>query len=237
MMRSQVMKLVCIVVISLTLMYAHAEHTPTPLHQKATWITQQLFNALGMYLSAARMTSLESLVHDLLESSSYDLEKIAVIASEKIDAQKRIIENSIAAIKAAEKPIPPKLFFDQFVLETYSKHLHEYTTSLQKTMTLKDKIRGFAAHALASTKSYFQNTRSQPLYENIAQEVVDYCDFERATLLADYQTVVKYLHNATHGLLPPMIQFWQNSDTRNSLRIRSKLLTPEVAPSFGQKLA
>ena len=56
-------------------------------------------------------------------------------------------------------------------------------------MTLKDKIRGFAAHALASTKSYFQNTRSQPLYENIAQEVVDYCDFERATLLADYQTV------------------------------------------------
>ena len=69
------MKLVCIVVISLTLMYAHAEHTPTPLHQKATWITQQLFNALGMYLSAARMASLESLVHDLLESSSYDFWK------------------------------------------------------------------------------------------------------------------------------------------------------------------
>lgn len=233
-MRSKVMKLVCIAVISLTLMYTRAEHAPTILHQKATWITQQLFNALDMHLSPARIASLESLTHDLLESSAYDLEKIAVLASEKIDAQKKIIESGIAALEGAEKPIPPKLFFDRFVLGIYSKHLHDYTSSLQKTMTLKDKVHGFTAHTLALTKSYFQQFyNAQPSwYEKIAQEVVDYCDFERAMLLADYQTVSKFLHNATHGLLPPMIQFWQNPETRNSLRIRSKLLTPEVRTQF-----
>ena len=161
------MKLVCIVVVSLTLMYARAEHAPTLLHQKATWITQQLFNALDMYLSPARMASLESLIHDLLESSAYDLEKIAVLATEKIDAQKKIIESGIAALEGTEKPIPPKLFFDRFVLELYSKHLHDYTSSLQKTMTLKDKVRGLTVHTLASTKSYFQHFYDELLHQDL----------------------------------------------------------------------
>ncbi len=216
--------------------YLLAQEPITTREHKTNWLMQQLYGPTGMQISSARFHATESLLKNLLSASPYELSLIAAQAVQKLTERKQLIEATIHSLEQAEKPIPPKIFFDRFVLETYLEHLRKYEQLINKQLSITEKIQGIVHTTYNHTKTWikkqFTKKTSDDFVKKTAQKLVEYSDFERTNLLTDYQKVSRFLHNATHALLPPIMSFWQNNETRNSLRLRSQLLLPEVQTQF-----
>lgn len=230
------MKNYCIVFILFLQWQVYAQDAIKTHVHKTNWIMQQLYGPNGIQLSAARFHAIETLINNLLTAQPYELAQIVALTAKRIAYQKDIIEQSIATLEQEQKPIPPKIFFDRFVLETYLNHFKQYEKIIKNQLTFKDAVQGFVQASYTKAKTWLENTlskkQSPDSIKEIAQQLIDYCDFERTQILNDYHKVARFLHNATHGILPPIMSFWQDNQIRNNLRLRSHMLTPEVQTQF-----
>ena len=217
-----------------------AQEATTPQEHKTNWIMQQLYGPNGMHVSPARYHATESLLKNLFSASPYELLHITDTALQEIVHQKKIVEMTISTLEQAQKPIPSKIFFDRFALTTYFEHLTAYKERLDKELSLTQKLQGKLTSVFNHAKAWInKNVTKKSSHDFIAttvQELVEYLNFERIQILTDAHKVSRFLHNTTHALLPPIMSFWQNNETRNKLRVRSQLLIPEVQTQFWAEL-
>ena len=202
------------------------------LNHKAAWIAHELYGPSSINVAPGRLHEIQALIVDLLSASPYALLKITQNVVQKLEEQKNIFNATITLLEQTEKPVPPKIFFDRFVIEQYLAHLKAYEQTVQQQLTMPEKMSGYLHNQYEMLKTWVTNritTHDEtPFITKVSHELMEYCNFERTTVLENYHTVAQFLHATTYPLLPPIMYFWQSNEIRNKLRLRSKLLVPEV---------
>ena len=212
-----------------------SEPAPSNEH-KVEWVIDQLYGEHGIQTSPPRLHAIQELLKNVINASPYQLQEIAAQTLIILKNELLMLNTAIATLEKEQRPIPPTLFFNRFILEEQIASLSSYKQSIEASLNTVAKVEGFLKNIYDTSTTWLEKKINSKAAKDsfimtVAEQLAQYCAFER-TALADYRTLTIFLNNQAQASLPPIMHFWHANEIRNKLRMRAQLLTPEVRVQF-----
>ncbi len=201
---------------------------------KAAEITQNIYGPSGLNVNFSQLKIIEKLLYDCLSASSYQLKLAAHFLLPELKKQNNEVQEEIERLKNQKKQVPQKLFYKKFILKQQIDHLHQFIISTD--ITTLQKFLGIAHRSyeiiVKYGKDFFGYTFEPITAEILAEEMLQYIEFERENILYNYKNLISFLHVRKKNPLPKIIDFWNTQDLQDKLLKRAQQLSPEVEVQF-----
>lgn len=201
---------------------------------KAAEITQNIYGYSGLKVNFSKLKIIEKVLYDCLSASPYQLKLAAYFLLPELQKQREVVQEEIERYKNQKKQVPQKLFYKTFILNQQIDHFHQFITSTD--ISTLQKFQGIIHRAYEVVVKYGKNFFGyvfEPITAKIlAQEIVQYLEFEREDILYNYKKLISFLHVRKKNSLPKIIDFWDTQDLQDKLLKRAQQISADVVVQF-----
>jgi uncharacterized protein (UPF0147 family) len=205
--------------------------TQETLFDKAHEIAHVIFGDTGLDSPLAVRENMQTLIYDCLSASPYQLNLAATLVLKDLEKQLSQLQIEIEELNNENKQVPQKIFYKQFSLQKRIEHFNEHVLAITHNLTLLQKAQGIAHRGYEFITHYikeFFGYDFQPITaQKLANEILEYIEYEQENILYDYQKLHTFIHRRSKATLPSIIDFWDTLEVQKQLTKRTQLVSPE----------
>lgn len=128
---------------------------------------------------------------------------------------------------------------NNFILSHQIEHLQQYKKKIAQGLNFYQRLELKFEKTFKKLHCYLKklSTEKKACWEEIlADQIVDFCNFERENILLHYHKLLKYFVHSSKTHLPEIINFWSSRSMQGELVTRVKSVTPEAKVQFLSEL-
>lgn len=201
----------------------------TNLTTKNKELVENVFGKKGLAFSITEQKKIEQLFNDI----------DALTSSQKI----LVIETLIPLLQSQynEDLSLRKNRVVNHIIRHQVHHLSEYKKRLISSLTFFERLELSFERLFQKLNCYFKKTEnlSKECWEvSLADRIFDYSNFERGTILLNYNNFLRFMVALRENHMPELLDFWSSSkrELYTDIVHQVKALTPEVKVQFLSEL-
>lgn len=200
-------------------------------------IVAYIYGPQGLNVPATNYQKIEKLMTRLHTTTrSQQIEAIPLII-QSLEATLQEANNYIKNQYEKQQQVPLSVFFKTFILNHQISYLkNEYTLFFEQqsySAQIMNWLSEFTRNIFDFISNIFTKKPQKNVENALAQEIIDYINFEREYILSDYNKQVSFFTSIEKMPLPNIINFWKSKEIQRQMYLRAQQLSERVIPQFG----
>jgi hypothetical protein len=195
-----------------------------------TKLTSEIFGDRGLRADDATRAGMQTIFANIIQASPAQLTHAVECASKIVRERITQIDQQLERHRHENTAADDKLHMSKFLLDHIQHHLEEFIKKLRSSASFIDQMQRNFWQALAGIRTLL-GTRivGTCVYNALAQDIMNYIDFEREYILFDYDKALHYFVIIRKTPLPDVINFWGESSIQFQVADRARRIREDEA--------